>query len=116
MERKYTRREVLVAGAAAAALPALAGAQALEKKKVTIAVGGKNLLYYLPLTVAEQKGFFKDEGLDVEIVGRHSAPGDALAAGRVLLALLPLLERGGVRTVNELIWLQRQARRPLIGR
>jgi NitT/TauT family transport system substrate-binding protein len=68
MERKYTRREVLVAGAAAAALPALAGAQALEKKKVTIAVGGKNLLYYLPLTVAEQKGFFKDEGLDVEIV------------------------------------------------
>lgn len=68
MERKYTRREVLVAGAAVAALPALAGAQALEKKKVTIAVGGKNLLYYLPLTVAEQKGFFKDEGLDVEIV------------------------------------------------
>jgi NitT/TauT family transport system substrate-binding protein len=68
MERKYTRREVLVAGAAAAALPALAGAQSLEKKKVTIAVGGKNLLYYLPLTVAEQKGFFKDEGLDVEIV------------------------------------------------
>jgi NitT/TauT family transport system substrate-binding protein len=68
MERKYTRREVLVAGAAAAVLPALAGAQALEKKKVTIAVGGKNLLYYLPLTVAEQKGFFKDEGLDVEIV------------------------------------------------
>jgi NitT/TauT family transport system substrate-binding protein len=49
-------------------LPALAGAQSLEKKKVTIAVGGKNLLYYLPLTVAEQKGFFKDEGLDVEIV------------------------------------------------
>ncbi|HQR56583.1 MAG TPA: ABC transporter substrate-binding protein [Burkholderiaceae bacterium] len=57
-----------MAAAATVFVPALASAQALEKKKVTIAVGGKNLLYYLPLTVAEQKGFFKDEGLDVEIV------------------------------------------------
>ena len=44
-----------------------AGAQAPEKKKITIAVGGKNLFYYLPLSVAERKGYFKDEGLDVEI-------------------------------------------------
>ena len=65
---RTTRRSVLLAGAAAVLFPALVSAQALEKKKVTIAVGGKNLLYYLPLTVAEQKGFFKDEGLDVEIV------------------------------------------------
>ena len=28
-------------------------AQAIEKPKLTIAVGGKNLLYYLPLTIAE---------------------------------------------------------------
>ncbi|KAF3997983.1 ABC transporter substrate-binding protein [Glaciimonas immobilis] len=42
-------------------------AQTLEKPKVSIAVGGKNLLYYLPLTVAEQLGYFKDEGLQVEI-------------------------------------------------
>jgi NitT/TauT family transport system substrate-binding protein len=68
MAKKFTRREVLVAGTALAAFPGFAVAQALEKKKVTIAVGGKNLLYYLPLTIAEQKGFFKDEGLDVEIV------------------------------------------------
>jgi NitT/TauT family transport system substrate-binding protein len=65
---RATRRAVLVAAAATVLVPALVSAQALEKKKVTIAVGGKNLLYYLPLTVAEQKGFFKDEGLDVEIV------------------------------------------------
>jgi len=39
-----------------------------EKSKVTIAVGGKNLFYYLPLTIAEKLGYFKDEGLDVEIV------------------------------------------------
>ena len=38
-----------------------------EKSKVTIAVGGKNLFYYVPLTIAEQRGFFKDEGLEVEI-------------------------------------------------
>ncbi|MDB5935201.1 MAG: transporter substrate-binding protein [Massilia sp.] len=42
-------------------------AQTLEKQKVSIAVGGKNLLYYLPLTIAEQMGYFKDEGLQVEI-------------------------------------------------
>ncbi|APV49206.1 ABC transporter substrate-binding protein [Betaproteobacteria bacterium GR16-43] len=48
-------------------LAASAFAQAPEKKKITIAVGGKNLFYYLPLTVAERKGYFKDEGLEVEI-------------------------------------------------
>jgi NitT/TauT family transport system substrate-binding protein len=67
MFARASRRAVLAA-AAMLLIPALASAQALEKKRVTIAVGGKNLLYYLPLTVAEQKGFFKDEGLEVEIV------------------------------------------------
>jgi sulfonate transport system substrate-binding protein len=38
-----------------------------EKSKLTLGVGGKPLLYYLPLTIAERKGFFKEEGLDVEI-------------------------------------------------
>lgn len=48
--------------------PVLAGAQgALEKKDVHIAVGGKASLYYLPLTIAEQLGYFKDEGLNVNI-------------------------------------------------
>jgi NitT/TauT family transport system substrate-binding protein len=42
-------------------------AQAPEKTKITIGVGGKTLFYYLPLTIAEQKGYFKDEGLEVEI-------------------------------------------------
>ncbi|MCE4058827.1 ABC transporter substrate-binding protein [Pandoraea sputorum] len=44
-----------------------APAQPLEKPKITIAVGGKPGLYYLPLTIAEQLGYFKDEGLDVTI-------------------------------------------------
>ncbi|HEX4781810.1 MAG TPA: ABC transporter substrate-binding protein [Usitatibacter sp.] len=56
-----------IAALMAAALAMGALAQAPEKKHVTIAVGGKNLFYYLPLTVAERKGYFKDEGLDVEI-------------------------------------------------
>src|SRR5207245_9416991 len=35
--------------------------------KVVLGGGGKSLLYYLPLTVAEQKDLFKERGLDVEI-------------------------------------------------
>ncbi|MBN9530713.1 MAG: ABC transporter substrate-binding protein [Alphaproteobacteria bacterium] len=42
-------------------------AQTVEKPKLTIGVGGKPLLYYLPLTLAERLGFFKEQGLDVEI-------------------------------------------------
>ena len=37
---------------------AAASAQAPEKKDVHIAVGGKAALYYLPLTIAEQLGYF----------------------------------------------------------
>lgn len=62
------RRHLIAGGLAAATLPHWALAQALEKPKVTLAVGGKNLLYYLPLTIAEQLGYFKAEGLDVTIV------------------------------------------------
>jgi NitT/TauT family transport system substrate-binding protein len=71
MKKSTTRREALAAGALTAgvlAFPSIVSAQALERKKVTIAVGGKNLLYYLPLTIAEQKKFFEEEGLDVNIV------------------------------------------------
>jgi NitT/TauT family transport system substrate-binding protein len=39
----------------------------IEKRDVHIAVGGKNAFYYLPLTVAEQLGYFKSEGLEVKI-------------------------------------------------
>ncbi|RPE72699.1 NitT/TauT family transport system substrate-binding protein [Tibeticola sediminis] len=62
------KRRLVLASGLAAALPLPAPAQSLEKPKLTIAVGGKNLLYYLPLTVAEQLGYFKAEGLDVTIV------------------------------------------------
>jgi NitT/TauT family transport system substrate-binding protein len=62
------RRTFVAGGAALLAAPALVAAQALEKPKLTLAVGGKNLLYYLPLTIAETQGYFKAEGLEVNIV------------------------------------------------
>lgn len=62
------RREFIATGLAVASLPFPALAQSLENPKVSIAVGGKNLFYYLPLTVAEQLGYFRDEGLDLSIV------------------------------------------------
>jgi len=48
-------------------LPAAAQDAAPEKPDLIIGVGGKPLLYYLPLTIAERKGFFKEEGLNVTI-------------------------------------------------
>jgi len=44
-----------------------ARAQAIEKPDVTLAVGGKSGLYYLPLTITERLGYFKQQGLDVTI-------------------------------------------------
>ncbi len=64
----FTRRAALMAGAGVLAYPLIGSAQAPERKKITIAVGGKNLLYYLPLTIAEQLKYFEAEGLDVSIV------------------------------------------------
>ena len=71
MPAKFNRRDFLASAATLAAtlsIPAYVRAQALERKTVTIAVGGKNLLYYLPLTVAEQLKYFEAEGLQVSIV------------------------------------------------
>jgi NitT/TauT family transport system substrate-binding protein len=65
-----TRRAFTSAAAVAAvslAAPALRAQGKLEKSKVSIAVGGKAAFYYLPLTIAEQLGYFKAEGLEVEI-------------------------------------------------
>jgi NitT/TauT family transport system substrate-binding protein len=53
--------------AASLAVPALRAQPRPEKGKLTIAVGGKSAFYYLPLTISEQLGYFKSEGLDVEI-------------------------------------------------
>ena len=55
-----------LAAAALVAATTQAWAQ-VEKPEVHIAVGGKASFYYLPLTIAEQLGYFKDEGLRPKI-------------------------------------------------
>jgi len=67
MQRRRLIQAFALAPAAALGVAPFARAQAVEKPKLTIAVGGKNLLYYLPLTIAEGQGYFKQEGLDVTI-------------------------------------------------
>ena len=47
-----------------------------ELAKVRLAVGGKPALFYLPLTVTERLGLFREQGLDVEI---SDFPGGARA-------------------------------------
>lgn len=64
------RRQLMaVAGVVAAGVcaPSIWAQTKLEKSKIAIAVGGKAAFYYLPLTIADQLGYFKAEGLDVEI-------------------------------------------------
>ncbi|MCC7346008.1 MAG: ABC transporter substrate-binding protein [Variibacter sp.] len=60
---------IVMAAALVAALgvSAPASAQAPEKPSLTLGVGGKGLLYYLPLTLAERLGYLKEQGLDVTI-------------------------------------------------
>ncbi len=52
---------------AAAVTPVRAASAAgLEKPRIRLAIGGKVGFFYLPVSVAEGLGYFKDEGLDIE--------------------------------------------------
>src|SRR6266853_5448245 len=67
------------------AFPRAGSAQQLEKLSVRLGVANKSHLYYLPVTLAERRGYFKDYGLNVSIVdfegGSQSL--DALLGGSV---------------------------------
>jgi NitT/TauT family transport system substrate-binding protein len=52
-----------------------------ETQSVRVAVGGKAILQYAPLTIAERLGYFKDAGVDIEIV-------DVAGGARALEALV----------------------------
>jgi NitT/TauT family transport system substrate-binding protein len=67
----------------ASASPPLRAQQML--KPVELGVGGQSLLSYLPLTLALQLGYFRDEGLDVKIndFAGGSKSIEALVAGSV---------------------------------
>jgi len=45
-----------------------ADSTALEQRELSLAVGGQGLFYYLPLTIAVRRGYFKEAGLEVEVV------------------------------------------------
>src|SRR6266545_3663637 len=60
-------KAVIAVLALALSLSGTAHGQAVEKKQVTFAVGGKTALYYLPLTICERLGYFKEQGLEVTI-------------------------------------------------
>jgi NitT/TauT family transport system substrate-binding protein len=65
-----SRRDILKLAGATGALsvaPSFVRASALEKKAIHIAVGGESLVYYLPLTIANINGYFKQEGLEVKV-------------------------------------------------
>ncbi|HET7264276.1 MAG TPA: ABC transporter substrate-binding protein [bacterium] len=65
----------------AVALTAAPGGAQVEKSKITVAVGGQPLYIYLPLTLANQLGYFRDAGLNVDIV-------DLAGGAKALEALL----------------------------
>jgi NitT/TauT family transport system substrate-binding protein len=76
------RRRFAALAAAAIAVPAgrlLRAQPKVEKPRLTIACGGKSAFYSLPLTIAEQLGFFQSEGVDVEVTD-HAGGGPALQA------------------------------------
>ena len=59
---------VALMGTASLIAPRLVAQLKVEKSKVSIAAGGQASFYHLPLTIADRLGYFRDEGLDVQII------------------------------------------------
>jgi NitT/TauT family transport system substrate-binding protein len=78
---------VIVAACAAAlsAFPVVGQTAAPEKTDISIAVGGKTFMIYLPLSVTERLGYFKEAGLNVRIeeVNSGTKSAQALVGGSV---------------------------------
>lgn len=72
----------MAGGAWMLALPDLHAQGRLEKSRITISVDGKASFMYLPLTIADQLGFFREEGLDLQI----NDYADAASAAQSLLS------------------------------
>ena len=87
----------LILGTMLAALSLAAPAHAQDK--VRIAVGGKSAVFYLPLSVTERLGYFKDAGLDVEI-------SDVQSGARTLQSIVGNSADIGVGTFDHAIQMQ----------
>lgn len=88
--RRISRRAALQAaalGAGAVAAPVVLAQPRLTRARVGIAVSQKESLANLPLTVAEQLGYFRAEGLEVEVIEGAAGSADVTCAPyeRVLL-------------------------------
>lgn len=59
-------------GAVALSATALAGPAAHAADKISIIVGGMEKQIYLPAVLCEKLGFFKDQGLDVELINSRA--------------------------------------------
>lgn len=93
--RLFTSAAVLTA--ASLAVPSLGAPAKLEKSRVAISVGGKTAFYHLPLTIAEQLGYFKAEGLDVEIT---DFPGGARALQALSGGMADVVSGAYEHTIN----------------
>ncbi len=73
----------LATAAASLAAPPVLSQTRLEKARIVLALDGKASFYYLPLTISEQLGYFRAEGVDVDFVDFTSSARaqQALASG-----------------------------------
>ncbi len=71
------RRRFALLAAAAVAAPSLRAQGKPEKARVAVAATGKAAIHYLPLTIAEQLGYFKAEGLEVDVIEQAHGAGAA---------------------------------------
>lgn len=72
----------MTCAALALATPGLYAQPRPEKSKITVSVDVKASFAYLPLTIADQLGFFKAEGLDIQVTDFS----DAASATQALLS------------------------------
>jgi NitT/TauT family transport system substrate-binding protein len=94
-----------VIAVAAVALMSPAGAQDKpEMPKVRLAVGGKSAIFYLPLSITERLGYFRDAGLEVEIA-------DVQSGARALQSLVGGSAEVGVGTFDHTIQMHPKASR-----
>lgn len=88
-----------VVAIALSAGPAAAQQAAPELQKIRFSVGGKAGIFYLPLTVVERLGYFKEAGLDVEIT-------DVASGARALQALIGGSVEMGTGTFDHTVQMQ----------
>jgi len=75
-----------------------------EMPKLRLAVGGKSAIFYLPLSVTERLGYFKEAGLDLEIA-------DVQSGARALQSLVGGSAEMGVGTFDHTIQMQAKGSR-----